>query len=200
MFAYNFLLAFLLTSFDPSPPESPVVLNLNYILLHDGKQIGAVKVRKITKDNLVVYETETHMTVRVLVNQDIDYSTSATFQNGIMVSSRSKSFFNDKLHHTCVTQWKGKYYEITRDKDKSTLSRQVTYCGGMLYLKEPVGVNLAYSELAGLDNKINKIGDRNYTLTDSKSKKINKYWYKGGLLDHAYINHTLLDVEVQRVN
>ena len=70
----------------------------------------------------------------------------------------------------------------------------------MLYFKEPVGVSLAYSELAGVDNKINKIGDHVYTLTDSKSKNVNKYWYKGGVLEHAFVNHTLLTVEVRRIH
>jgi hypothetical protein len=199
MLVYSFLLTFLLTSFDPAPPESPSVFHLKYILLHDGKQIGSVKARSVTQGNQVIYETETQMTIRVVMNQDIDYSTTATFQNGIMVSSKSKSFFNNKLHHNCTTQWRGKHYEIKRDNNRTTLARQINYCGGMLYFKEPVGVSLAYSELAGLDNKINKVGDRAYTLTDSKSKKVNKYWYKGGILEHAYINHTLLTVEVKRV-
>lgn len=198
MLLYSILLPVLLISFDPPPTESPVVQNLRYILLHDGKQIGQVKARKVTQGNEVTYETETSMTIRVVLNQDIDYSTFATFQNGIMISSRSKSFFNNKLHHTCTTQWKGRYYEIVRDNNKSTLGRQVNYCGAMLYFKEPIGGSLAFSELAGLDNKINKIGDHIYTLTDSKSKKKNKYWYRGGILEKAYINHTLLDVEVRR--
>jgi hypothetical protein len=200
MLIYNILLTFLLSSFDPSPPEAPAVLSLRYILLHNGKQIGEVKAKRVTHDNQVTYETETKMTIKVILNQDINYNTYALFQNGIMVSARSKSFFNDKLHHTCNTQWKGKYYEIITDNDKSTLSRQIAYCGAMLYFKEPAGVSLAYSELAGVDNKIARIGDHIYTLTDAKSRKKNKYWYKGGILDRAYINHTVLDVEVQRVN
>lgn len=200
MLLYNILLTFLLSSFDPSPPEAPAVLNLKYILLHNGKQIGEVKARRVTQDNQVVFETSTKMTIKVILNQDINYNTYAMFQNGIMVSSKSKSYFNDKLYHTCTTQWKGKSYEIVKDNNKSSLGRQITYCGGMLYFQEPAGVSLAYSELAGVDNKIGKIGEHVYTLTDAKSKKVNKYWYKGGILDRAYINHTVLDVEVQRVN
>jgi hypothetical protein len=148
----------------------------------------------------MLYESETNMTIKIIMKQDVRYASRALFQNGVFTSSVARSYLNDKLHHSCVTQWKSRSYEIRRDNEKTQLNRQVTYTGTMLYFREPAGISLVYSEMNGYDSKMTKSGEHHYTLTDGKSKKQNKYWYKGGILDHAYLNHTLIDIEIQRVN
>lgn len=183
-----------------APPSETQVHKLHYAILQDGKRIGEIKASRTLQDNQIFYDVATQMTVKIVMKQDIKYNSYVSYQNGILNKSVSKSYLNGKLHSTCNTLWKGNKYEIRKDKDASSLSRQITYSGVMLYFKEPHSVSLIYSEMNGVDNRINKVSDHQYLLTDSKSKKVNRYWYKNGILDHAYINHTLMDIEVQRIN
>jgi hypothetical protein len=193
------LLILLWFSFFTPPPENTVTTRIRYVVTHKGEKVGEIKASKSSRDNQVVYESETKMTIKVIMKQDVEYSSRALYQNGVFVSSVAKSYLNDKLRHQCVTQWKGKSYEIKRDNEKTQLTRQVTYSGAMLYFKEPVGVGLIYSEMTGTDNRMSRTGEHTFILTDGQSKKQNKYWYKNGILDHAFINHTLVDIEIQRV-
>lgn len=186
--------------FEPSKPEAPAVRKLHYIITQKGKQIGDVYAVRTIHDEHITYDVETHMVIKLLVTQKVDYTSTAEYRDGILISSHSKSYVNGKLHNTCVTSWKGGRYEIKKDNEISQLSREVPYSGVMLYFKEPGNNNLVYSEMSGHDNAMRKTGDGTYTLTDLKTRKENRYRYQGGILDHAFLNHVLIDIELQRVN
>jgi hypothetical protein len=198
MHFYVLLYAFF-SFLSPPLPETGSTTRLQYIVIKDGKRIGEIRATRAIEDNQTIYDVITTLSVKVLLKQDISYSSHSVYQNGILLAANAKSFLNNKLHHKCTTTWKVNKYEIRRDEDKHTLNRQVTYSGAQLYFKEPVGISNVYSEMSGHDNTMVRTGDHNYTLTDGKTRKKNKYMYKGGMLDHAFINHSLLDFEVQRV-
>lgn len=188
---------FLLASF--TPPESSVH-RLHYRIINDGKVIGEIHASRSVHGDQVIYDVETKMDVKVLISQRIAYTSRAVYENGILQSSSSKSYLNDKLHQFCITTLKGNRYAIKIDKYERSLARYVNYSGVLLYFKEPLNVSLVYSEMSGQDNKIRKATYGQYILTNTKSKKENRYWYKGGILERAMINHTLIDLEIQRVN
>ncbi|HRO44060.1 MAG TPA: hypothetical protein PL009_14590 [Flavipsychrobacter sp.] len=182
------------TSFAP-----PAVQKLRYKIFKDKKEIGYISAIRTTQGETTTYDVETHMSIRVLINQKVEYTSKAIYQNGLLQNSIAKSFVNDKLHNTCITNWKGNHYTIKTDKNDHSLARSVAYSGAMLYFKEPPA-GLIYSEMSGHDNTIRKAGIGHYILTNSKSKKQNKYWYKAGILDRAFLNHALIDIEIQRVS
>src|SRR5215217_4471654 len=113
-------------SFFAPPPESAVITKLKYVILHDGKEVGKITATRTGKDNQMLYESETNMTIKVIMKQDVHYTSRALFQNGVFMSSVAKSYLNNKLHHSCVTQWKSKAYEIKRDNERTQLNRQIT--------------------------------------------------------------------------
>jgi len=197
---YSILFAtlFLLVSF--APPETPALTKLRYKVLKDGKAIGEIKASQIIQGGQIVYEVQTEMNVKVVLSQRISYTSKAVYEDGVLQHANSKSYFNDKLHSTCITTLKGNRYWVTTDKDEFYVNRTITYSGVMLYFREPGSTTTVYSEMSGQDNTMRKTGNGQYVLTNSKSKKQNRYWYRGGILDHASINHTLLDLEIQRVN
>ncbi len=190
----------LLAVFDPPAPEISANNKLHYIVIQDGKKVGNITATKSTKGEQVVYEVETHMNIKVLLSQKVDFTSRAVYTNGILQTSLAKSFVNDKLHHSCSIVWKGNRYEIKRDKDMNTLARSINYSGVLLYFREPGNSTRVLSEMSGHENQMIKTAEGQYLLTDHKSGKQNKYWYKSGALDRATISHTLVDLEIKRVN
>ncbi len=181
-------------------PEPATVTRLKYKVMKDDKEIGFINAVRTTQGDQVWYDIETKMTIRVLVSQQVHYTSKATFKADILQNSHSRSFLNDKLHNTCVTLLKDNHYLVKSDKDEYTIRRSITYSGVMLYFTEPVNILQVYSEMSGQDNSIRKTGTDHYILTNSKSRKQNQYWYKAGLLEKAMINHTLADLEILRVH
>lgn len=197
---YSILFAALALLVSFAPPETPALTKLRYQVLKDGKAIGEIKATQIIQGNQVVYEVQTEMNIKVVLSQKVSYTSKAVYENGALQNANSKSYFNDKLHNSCVTALKGNRYWVKTDKSEFYLNRSITYSGVMLYFREPGSVTNVYSEMSGQENTMRKTGNGQYVLTNSKSKKQNRYWYRGGILDHASINHTLLDLEIQRVN
>jgi len=183
-----------------APPESPALSKLRYQVLKDGKAVGEIRATQIVQGEQIVYEVETQMDIKVLLSQKIRYTSRAVYQNGVLQNANSRSYVNDKQHNACVTALKGNRYWVKTDKDEFYINRSIAYSGVMLYFKEPGNTSLVYSEMSGQENGMRKTGSGQYVLTNSRSKKQNRYWYKGGILDHASINHTLIDLEIQRVN
>jgi len=195
---FSILTLFLLCSF--SPPEAPAVAHLTYSILRDGKVVGQIKASRTIQGSKTYYEVETHMEIKVIVTQNIDYSSKAFFQDGVLQSSVSKSYLNQRLHNTCTTVLRGSKYEIKNDNAVSYIKKPVYYSGAMLYFKEPGNTSLVYSEMSGQENHMQKKAVGQYILTNSKSMKQNKYYYKNSFLDRAYIDHSMVDLEIQRVN
>ncbi|RYZ51175.1 MAG: hypothetical protein EOP49_12310 [Sphingobacteriales bacterium] len=197
----RFLLIFLffsITSF--APPENSGVANLRYLIYQDGKEIGEIKASRWNRDKQTHFEVKTSLNIRMLGSQKVTYSSHAVYQNAHLLQSVARSYLNDKLHHNCQVTLKSNRYEIKRDKNLSYLGRQIGYSGVMLYFKEPNGISQVFSEMTGQDNMMKRTGDGQYTMTDSKSKKQNRYVYRNGQLEKAYINHSFFDLEVRRVN
>lgn len=194
------LFCFFTGYFESLPPETSVIKKLTYVITQKGKPIGNIKATRLITGDDVQYEVETIMNVKVLLTQRIKYQCSARYKDGVMQGSLSKSFVNDKLHQTCtVTQKDGKYH-VAIDKETVIINNEITYSGAMLYFDEPKNITGIFSEMTGQLNGIKKAGETAFILTDAKSRKQNFYWYKGGILDHAYLNHTLVDIEIKRTN
>ena len=187
----------LISSF--APPEA-AVHQLRYRVKQDGKDIGEIRATRKFQDNRTFYDVETRLNVKMLGSQKVEYYLKAVYQNGMLLSSTAKSFLNEKLHHTCQTSLKNNRYEIRRDKESHTLSRALNYSGVMLYFQEPLNVHIVYSEMSGQDNFIRKASEGHYLMTDGKSKKQNRYWYRNGQLEKAFIKHTFVDLELVRAH
>jgi hypothetical protein len=196
--SFYILTLLLLSSF--SPPEAPAVSHLTYSILRDGKVVGKIKASRTIQGSKTYYEVETHMEIKVIVTQNIDYSSKAFYEDGILQSSVSKSYLNQKLHNTCTTVLRGNRYEVKNDNAVSYIKKPVYYSGVMLYFKEPGTTNLVYSEMSGQENYMRKKAAGQYILTNSKSKNENRYYYKNSFLERAYIDHSMIDLEIQRVN
>lgn len=180
--------------------EVSAVSKLRYKITKDGKEIGYIKAERITEGENLIYEVETKMTIKVVLNQNVNYTSRAVYRGSTLQSSLSKSYVNGKLHQTCKTVFKNGRYFIKTNNNDAVIARDISYSGVMLYFQEPGSAALVYSEMSGYDNKVKKVGDATYILTNSKSGKQNHYWYKGGILDRATIDHLLADLEIQRVN
>lgn len=180
-------------------PESNTIRTLKYKILKEGKPIGEVIAVRTLSGDEAEYDVETHMNLKLIINQKVDYTSKASFRNGILQNSVSRAFLNDRPHQSCTTKLRTGGYQVLLDHQEYFLKRQVSYSGTMLYFKEPSNVTLVYSEMSGQDNKMTHQGEGYYVLTNSRNRKQNQYWYKSGILDHAAINSSLVDIEIQRV-
>jgi hypothetical protein len=195
-FLYLILLVGLL---DPLP-ETQQPKQLRYHLYSKNEKVGEIIARKTVSGNTVRYETSTTMTIRIVFKQDFDYRVVTTFRDGALLESIGNSNLNKKPHSSCKTQWTRGKYEIIKDEGLLEINRQITYTGSMLYFQEPPVSGTVFSELNGHENKIRVIASHQYLLTDARTKKENRYYYKNGILETANIDHALVSLELRRVH
>lgn len=181
-------------------PATCLAVTLRYKVYKGGKEIGQIRAVKSVQGEKTTYVVETQMTVRVLLNQNIFYTSTAVYANGVLQQSEARSILNNKQHHSCSSILRDSRYIIKQNGEELVLNRLVRYSGVLLYFKEPGNNTMVFSEMYGADNTMRKAAAGHYILTDNKSKRQNVYWYKGGILDHAAINHSMMDLTIQRVN
>lgn len=179
--------------------SAPAVTRLQYEVYQDGKRVGNIVASCSTQGETASYEVETRMDVKVVFTQRVRYNSTAVYRRGQLQNSSAVSYLNDKVYQSCHTTLNNGRYDIRREKGNTTLRRNVTYSGVLLYFREPGETSVVFSEMTGQDNSMRRNADGSYTLTDSKSKKQNRYWYKGGILERAMLN-SIVDIEVRRVH
>lgn len=194
------LFCFFIGLFESPPPETTVTKKINYIITQKGKTIGHVRATKQTINDEVEYDVETAMDVKILLTQHIKYQSTVKYKDGVLQNSTSKAFVNGKLHQTCIVTRKDGQYKVISDKQTSIINDDITYSGVLLYFAEPKNTTTVFSEMTGQVNAVKKTGEANFVLTDAKSHKQNYYWYKNGMLDRAYLNHALVDIQIKRTN
>ena len=196
---FYFVIALLLCcSF--SPPEGPAPGRLRYSVLKDGKEIGKIVASRTVQGQKVVYLVQTDMNVKLILTQKVNYTSRSVYEQGRLIHSVAQSYVNGRLHQSCTTTFANNSYQIETNKGNWNHGRPIQYSGTLLYFREPGQIVQVFSEMSGQNNTVKRTSDHAYVLTDSRSKKQNKYLYKSGILEHATINHTLLDLEIQRIN
>ncbi len=180
------------------PPPDPAPQQLHYLLYSKrNERVGEIKCSKTYDGNQVIYEAETHIELKVIAKQELNYHVKAIYKNGILVSCTGDSYFNSRPHSKCKANWTGNRYEIKKDSTSTVINRAINYSGAVLYFQEPPVNGSFFSEINGYESNIMKTAENAYTMTDSKTRKQNKYVYKGGILQSAFIDNAVLDIIVQ---
>ncbi len=173
---------------------------LNFVIEHDGKQVGTMQTRRSMVNGQEVFQFKTHLTVRLLVRIQMDFTVLSRFEGGQLVDAMTQNFVNGKPHaYTRITR-EGTGYKMESNKGKPrTHVGLVDYCSVNLYYREPKAVAQVFSENYLGYQTLRAAGGGSYALK-VEGKRENVFVYQGGQLQRVEIHHSMGDVVLRRVN
>ncbi|WP_052958615.1 DUF6134 family protein [Maribacter thermophilus] len=197
---YQFIIVlFLLIDFNIGTDIPLYTLNdttLYFDIVLKDKVIGNLKATKNSKDNKIFYQSETAIKTRVIKNIEVNYKYDVTFENKVMKKADVVIDVNNKPHANTVTNWNSSQYQVIKNgKEEEVLETSIDYTTILLYFKEPVNIDLCYSEQDGSFNTIVALGEHSYKKINAKGKE-NIYYYKNGVLEKASIDGGLVKFEI----
>lgn len=173
---------------------------LTYQIFFGNDSIGLLKAEHKVIAGNQHYELRSNMSVNTLVNIDVQYILTASFDKDKLLNSYTEQDVNGRIKVSSTLKWDGKSYQIQtlqkRDKIKNT---QITYNLATLYFKEPVNIQKVYSDTHGTFLTIKSLGQHSYDLILPDGKR-NKYTYQFGICTEVEVNQLFSKVFFKLVN
>lgn len=183
---WNLLFLHFMLFFSGSFPPSEK--NLTFTIVHNAKVIGELNTTRTTKDSKTYYQSSTTLETRIIKDIRVHYNYDVIFKNSLLEQSKVLIYVNDKPHAETSTLRKDAAYQIVKNEAlEKTIKDSISYATIQLYFKEPVAINLCYSEQDGSFNRIVDLENHTYKKINSKGKE-NLYYYENGNLKKAVID------------
>lgn len=134
------------------------------------------------------YELKSNMSVKSIVNVDIQYLLTAVFDKDKLLNSFTEQDVNGRIKVHSTIKWDGKSYAIqTLDKRDRIKNNLITYNLSSLYFKEPINQTKVYSDTHGVFLNIKPVGPHKYELVLPDGKR-NLYTYQFGICKEVEVN------------
>lgn len=145
-------------------------VNLDVIM--KDKKIGEITASKTTKGKVANATLSSKVNVTMLFQVNVESTIASEYKDGKLVKTDAARVSNIKTENrkSSIT-WDGKQYNISKDgSEPTTQTGPAAVCVLDLYLKEPVGITQAFSELGGIYMPVTSLGDHRYQLKINDSK------------------------------
>lgn len=174
-----------------------ISINLNakeliYKITSSGVAIGSITVNKEITGNQTIITAQSRVKVDLFFTLDVSYDLKSVYENDRLLLSTVTTYLNGKEHSKTVTKKQNDYYIVTSDGDASKISHPINFSGALLYFRRPVREEVVYSEIDGIENRIDKLSKTKYQITNSKNGHTSIYEYDKEIARQITINHTLL--------
>lgn len=174
-----------------------ISINLNakeliYKITSSGVAIGSITVNKEITGNQTIITAQSRVKVDLFFTLDVSYDLKSVYENDRLLLSTVTTYLNGKEHSKTVTKKQNDYYIVTSDGDASKISHPIYFSGALLYFRRPVREEVVYSEIDGIENRIDKLSKTKYQITNSKNGHTSIYEYDKEIARQITINHTLL--------
>lgn len=148
-----------------------------------GINAGTLVVTKKVQNGLEYYTLESHTKVNYVLGKiKVDHITKSTYKNGQLLNSYVRNEKNDEVEYYSSVDFDGSKYNVTNEKGKKTVSRNVDYSICLIFFKEPVDKTEVFSERLGEFGKINPKGNHTYEISLSNGDKYTYYYENGQIV------------------
>lgn len=164
----------------------------SFDLIHRDKAVGELSATKTVSGDQIIYSSQTTTTISLLMDFVIVFDNTVKIRNGKMEYADMSVTVNKKSYGKTVTKLRGREYVMDKDGDEKVIKEfPIRYCASLLVFFEPKNENTSFSEKEGNFHALKHVGNNVYEKTDHKGR-INKYYYKNGLLSKAEIDAGLI--------
>lgn len=161
---------------------------LTYQIFMGKDSIGLMYAEHKQTSTFNTYELKSNMSINSVVNVEIQYILTASFDREKLLNSFTEQNVNGRIKVQSSVKWDSKGYQIQtlekRDKIKNNL---IIYNLAMLYFKEPVNIRRVYSDTHGSFLTIKQVGVHKYDLILPDGKR-NSYTYQFGICREVEVN------------
>jgi len=174
-----------------------ISLNLNakelvYKITSSGLPVGSISINKTINGNQTIITAKSRVKVNLFITLNVTYDLKSVYENDRLLFSTVTTYLNGKEHSKTVTKKQNDYYLVTSDDDSSKISHPINFSGALLYFRRPDRKEVVYSEIDGIENRIDKLSKTKYQVTNSKNGHTSIYEYDKEIARQITINHTLL--------
>jgi len=168
---------------------------LKYNVVQNDNVIGWLKIDKNDSANTSLIHFSSEIKKRVLFLFTIIENQEVLFENGTMTHSYVYRRINNDIKVNKHTTYTGDHYIVKNEKNSTHLMLNNIACNQLsLYFYEPVTVNQIYSDNYERYLKIEKTGNRYYTMKLPDGNK-NTYYYSNGTCTKVKVEQSLFTVE-----
>lgn len=168
--------------------SSGMAQKLTYQIFMGNDSIGLMHAEHKVAGANHLYEYRSSMSVNSVVNVEIQFLLTATFDKDKLLNSYTEQNVNGRTKVSSTAKWDGKMYLVQtlekKDKIKNTM---ITYNLATLYFKEPVNLKKIYSDTNGSFLNVKQAGPHQYELVLPDGKR-NLYTYQFGICKEVEIN------------
>ncbi|MCK3683143.1 DUF6134 family protein [Maribellus sp. YY47] len=164
-----------------------------------GMNIGEFSVTQKEKNGNIDIQAVTDVEVKLIVPYRVKFIQNSAYKQGSLANFHVQTLKNGKINSDTRLEREGNAYVLVKDGDSTVVNENITFSGSLLYFNEPKGISKIFKERSGEVQKIEKIADHSYLITDEKNKKAHEYSYKDGILQQAELKHPLATIYLKRV-
>ncbi|MFV0267240.1 MAG: DUF6134 family protein [Draconibacterium sp.] len=173
--------------------------NARYNIWVLGMNIGDFTVKQTGENGNLDIQAVTDVEVRLLVPYRVKFVQNSTYKEGSLANFHVQTLKNGKVNSDTKLGKSGDSYLLVKDGDSTLVHESITFSGSLLYFNEPAGISQVFKERSGEVQKIEKIDNHTYRISDEKNRKAHEYSYKDGILQEAELKHPLATVYLKRV-
>lgn len=164
-----------------------------------GMNVGEFTVTQKEKNGNLDIHAVTDVEVKLIVPYRVKFIQNSTYKHGSLANFHVQTLKNGKVNSDTKLEKNGNAYVLVKDGDSTMVNENITFSGSLLYFNEPEGISEVFKERSGEVQKIEKVADHSYLITDEKNRKAHEYSYKDGILQQAELKHPLATIYLKRV-
>jgi hypothetical protein len=160
---------------------------LSYDVKALGMKVGSMKITRTLSGSNILYQIESTNHVSYLFGEiDVKHSSSASFLNGVLQKSNSKTDKNGKLESSCETVLSGSVYKIKTHQTIAVYSSPIRYSIFSMYYNEPKGLKEIFSEEYGKMVPISEVKPHRFMVSFPDGKKYH-YDFENGVISDVEV-------------
>jgi hypothetical protein len=170
---------------------------LNYKVIHNGNAVGQIQLQHTMEGSDVFIKVTSNIKMRFIMTFQVNAEEDSHYHDGKLVFSQVHRFVNGKSKINKSTKANGNSYQLSDDGKISSLNQNlINYSVSMMYLKEPMGLSLIYSDNYQKFISIKKVTDHTYRLF-LPDGNYNDYSYQNGICNRVEVHTSLYTVQIQ---
>jgi len=161
-----------------------------------GHKVGEMKVVKEINDEGIKINVDTHIEAHMLMNITVDFKSSSTHMNNMLVDASAESRANGHLKNSVQTHFSNGKYQINLNGKQKTSSESDLVGADLYYFEVPEDGQTLYSLATGELITKKKESDKEYYFIHDDKKESHLFDQHG--LTQLTISHKLFTVTFKR--
>ena len=163
-----------------------IAQTLHYDVIKGDKNIGAMTITRNVTGNVEEISFESHVSFRVLVTLNLDYTQYEKFVDGHLNWGKALSVLSGRTQKDSRVVANEAGYRLTIDGVSAQLNKEISYSVSQIYFTEPPDGQLVFSQQFGQFFRFEEIGEHEYRMISPDGN--NYYTYTNGICTEVQVD------------